>query len=259
MAKLQPRPKLRISVWAKSLSGQGSPTPPTVGNSKQNKPPGWSPRSAGQIGDWQTIRNQASRDRSQGGSFWPAFGDRLHSELRVPIGVATTGYGCTSVNQWQPDGDLFQRWFLTRIHQLGPGGFRAVLWHQGESDVKMPSTEYFAKLKNTILASIRHAGWEFPWFVALTSYHNPQEPRFETVRSAQQRICDEGYALPGPDTDVLTGDHRDFDGKGIHFSPKVSQGPRAAMGRDGGSLHQVPTRRDVGFDNRFCQLKCEAD
>jgi len=159
-------------------------------------------------------------DRSQGGSFWPAFGDKMYRELGVPIGVATTGYGGTSVNSWQPDGDLFQGWMLRRIQQLGPQGFRAVLWHQGESDVNMPAEEYYRKLKNTILASTQQAGWEFPWFVAQASYHNADKPSFESVRSAQQRLWDEHIALRGPDTDLLTGDHRDFDGKGIHFSPK---------------------------------------
>lgn len=159
-------------------------------------------------------------DRSQGGSYYPAFGDKLYEMLGVPIGVAATGYGGTSVNQWQPDGDLFQRWMLRRIAQLGPRGFRAVLWHQGESDVELPSEEYYQKLKNTIVSSVQQAGWEFPWFIAIASYHNPEKLKFENVRSAQQRLCDEGYALLGPDTDTLTGDHRDFDGKGIHFSPK---------------------------------------
>ncbi len=159
-------------------------------------------------------------DRTQGGSFWPAFGDALYEKFGVPIGVATTGFGGTSVNQWQPDGDLFRDWTMTRVHQLGPRGFRALLWHQGEADVYMPSEEYFQKLKNTITASREHAGWEFPWFVAQTSYHNPKNPSFESVRSAQARLWEEGVALEGPDTDTLTGDHRDFDGKGIHFSPK---------------------------------------
>lgn len=159
-------------------------------------------------------------DRSQGGSFWPAFGDKMFDKLGVPIGVATTGYGGTSVNQWQPDGDLFQRWMMQRIHQLGPDGFRAVLWHQGESDVHMPSDEYYAKLKNTILSSVKHAGWEFPWFVAQASYHNAENSKYASVRNAQKRLWEEGIAQPGPDTDTLTGDHRDFKGKGIHFSPK---------------------------------------
>jgi hypothetical protein len=84
----------------------------------------------------------------------------------------------------------------------------------------MSSDEYFGKLKNTILSSIKQAGWEFPWFVAQASYHDAEKPRFESVRSAQKRLWDEGVAEPGPDTDGLAGDHRDYDGKGIHFSPK---------------------------------------
>lgn len=158
-------------------------------------------------------------DRSQGGSFWPAFGDTLYQRYRVPIGVATTGFGGTSVNQWQPDGDLFN-WTMTRVHQLGPLGFRALLWHQGESDVEMPSEEYYAKLKNVIVHSRVHAGWDFPWFVAQATYHNPSQPCSESVREAQARLWDDQVAYEGPDTDTLVGDHRDFDGKGIHFSPK---------------------------------------
>lgn len=158
-------------------------------------------------------------DNSQGGSFWPAFGDAMYERFGVPIGVATTGFGGTSVHQWQPDGDLFP-WMMTRIRQLGPSGFRALLWHQGESDVEMSSEEYYAKLNNVIQSSRRQAGWYFPWFVAQASYHNPDKPRFDSVRTAQRRLWDAGVALQGPDTDTLTGDHRDFGGAGIHFSPK---------------------------------------
>ena len=40
------------------------------------------------------------------------------------------------------------------------------------------------------------------------------------MRNAQSRLWKDGFALPGPDTDTLTGDCRDLGGKGIHFSPK---------------------------------------
>ena len=158
-------------------------------------------------------------DKSQGGSFWPAFGDAMHARYGVPIGVATTGFGGTSVNQWQPETDLF-KWMMTRVGQLGPGGFRAILWHQGESDVQMNSQEYYGKLKRVIRASSQRAGWEIPWFVAQVSYHNAENPSFDSTRQAQEKLWADRIALPGPDTDTLTGDHRDFDGKGIHFSPK---------------------------------------
>ncbi len=158
-------------------------------------------------------------DHSQGGSFWPAFGDAMFERYRVPIGVAATGYGGTSVNQWQPDGDLFP-WMMTRVHQLGPRGFRALLWHQGESDVEMPSDEYFDKLRHIILSSRKEAGWYLPWFAAQASYHNPEKPSFASVRTAQKKLWDERIALEGPDTDTLSGDRRDLGGTGIHFSPK---------------------------------------
>jgi hypothetical protein len=158
-------------------------------------------------------------DKSQGGSFWPAFGDALYKRYKVPIGVAVTGHGGTSVNQWQRDGELFN-WMLLRMRQLGKVGFRAVLWHQGESDVAMAKDEYRDKLSQIILDSRSAAGWDVPWFVARVSYHNPSSQTFESTRSAQQELWARGIAYEGPDTDTLRGDNRDGGGKGIHFSPK---------------------------------------
>lgn len=162
-------------------------------------------------------------DRSGGGSPWPAFGDALAARLKVPIGVASTGHGGTSVLQWEPAGELFG-WMLTRIGQLGPGGLRAVLWHQGESDVGMASEAYHDRLLEVIRASTERAGWEFPWFVAQVSYLNPSRPTTASTRDAQARLWAEGVALEGPDTDLLGGQNRDQGGQGIHFS---AQGLRA--------------------------------
>jgi len=111
-------------------------------------------------------------------------------------------------------------WMLTRMKQLGPHGFRAVQWHQGESDVGMTADEYEQKLTRVIVESRKAAGWDFPWFVAQVSYHNPEQPSFPGPREAQKRLWDKGVALEGPDTDTLTGDMRDHNGQGIHFSPK---------------------------------------
>lgn len=157
-------------------------------------------------------------DKSGGGSFWPAFGDAMFQKYRVPIGLAVTGHGGTSVNQWQKDGELFN-WTLGRIRQLGKNGFRALLWHQGESDTGMTTEEYEGKLQQIILDSQRAAGWAFPWIVAQVSYHNPKEPLFRSTRNAQRALWNGGVALEGPDTDMLGGSNRDGGGNGIHFSP----------------------------------------
>ena len=163
-------------------------------------------------------------DKSQGGSPWPAFGDAMYAKYQVPIGIASTGHGGTSTIQWNPnppqtEGSLFM-WTMHRVHQLGPGGFRAMLWHQGESDVGLTTDDYVAKLSEIVKASKKEAGWEFPWFVAQVSYHSPEKVKHDNMRDAHKKIWELGVAHEGPDTDTLAGDNRDLDGKGIHFSPK---------------------------------------
>ncbi|MBO4548847.1 MAG: hypothetical protein J5758_06495 [Abditibacteriota bacterium] len=158
-------------------------------------------------------------DGSDGGSYYPSLGDLLYEEFGVPVGIAPTGHGGTAVSQWSPDTELY-RFFMDRVRLLGKGGFRAVLWHQGENDAWTPSEDYYRLLRTSIRYSCLDAGWRFPWFVAKVSYHSPAAPVHETTRSAQQRLWDEGIALPGPDTDTLRSEYREGGGMGIHFSGK---------------------------------------
>jgi serine/threonine protein kinase len=158
-------------------------------------------------------------DNSGGGSYFPAFGDAMVAKYGVPIGIASAGHSGTSVNAWQPGGELCG-WLVTRMRQLGPHGFRAVQWHQGESDVGMSADDYATRLKAVIEGSKQAAGWDFPWFVARVSYHNQQNTSFATTRDGQKKLWETDVALEGPDTDLLTGDNRDEGGRGIHFSPK---------------------------------------
>jgi hypothetical protein len=190
------------------------------------------------------------QDTSRNGSFIPAFGDALYEKLRVPIAVACVGHGSTSVRQWLPKGERFRlqptmtrfvepagedAWestgqlfegMMRRIRQLGDHGFRALLWHQGESDAHqkpehgISADEYGILLKRVIQASRAQAGWDFPWFVAQVSYHVPDDPSAPEIRAAQASLWRSGIALEGPDTDRLTGDNRQNNGKGVHFSAK---------------------------------------
>jgi hypothetical protein len=190
------------------------------------------------------------QDNSQRGSFIPAFGDALYERYKVPIGIASVGAGGTSVRQWLPKGDRFltpptmskyviqvgeKEWessgrlfdgMLERIRQLGRGGFRALLWHQGESDAnqvpghEMTPADYRRMLERIVRESRRQAGWEFPWLVAQATYHNPAEALSPEIREAQASLWKDGIALEGPDTDILTGDNRQNGGKGVHLSGK---------------------------------------
>jgi hypothetical protein len=179
----------------------------------------------------------------------PPFGDLLVDRFRVPIGIVACGIGATSVREWLPAGAHFpnpptltnhvqqladKTWasrgtifaaFTERMRQLGLRGFRAVLWHQGESDANQADStctlsgklyrDYLAKL---IAESRQAIGWRAPWFVAQASYHRPDDPGSPDIRAAQALVCVDGIALPGPDTDALKGDLRDQDGQGVHFS-----------------------------------------
>ena len=169
-----------------------------------------------------------AHDSHTAGSFWPAFGDAMHARFGVPIGVAVTGHGGTSINAWKTNGELFN-WTLARIAALESGrqggvrsrtGFRALLWHQGESDAKTMDAAGYSGGLGLIIKDMRtRAGWKFPWFVAQATYH-PGMPPFAGVRAGQKKLWTSGLALEGPDTDAMVGELRDNGGKGIHFSKK---------------------------------------
>ena len=160
-----------------------------------------------------------THDKSREGSFWPAFGDAIYRRIGVPIGVAVTGQAGSSIAQWSTDGKLYP-WMMHRILQLGPQGFRALLWHQGEADYDMSSQEYSEKLSELINRAREDAAWEFPWFVAQASYHNPDNDTYDNVREGQNTVIGKGIALNGPDTDTLGEDYREQNGRGVHFNGK---------------------------------------
>jgi hypothetical protein len=126
--------------------------------------------------------------------------------------------------EWESKGDAFAT-FVARMKQVGPHGFRAVLWHQGESDANqkdptrtLPGNLYRQYLENVIRESRREIGWDAPWFVAQVSYHVPGDEESPDIRAAQTSLWKKGVALEGPDSDALKGDLRDDGGKGVHFS-----------------------------------------
>ena len=199
---------------------------------------------------WQLANDpqQGVQDNSKKGSFIPSFGDALYEKYRVPIGIASVGHGSTSVRQWLPagepievmptmtryvirdadgtltsDGTLFNGMML-RIRQLGVHGFRAVLWHQGESDSHQPpeheisADTYRRMLEHIIQETRRQAGWNIPWFVALATYHTPDDTSCPPIREAQHKLWQNGLALQGPDTDTLKAPYRENHGKGTHLN-----------------------------------------
>jgi len=194
------------------------------------------------------------QDKSSGGSFAPAFGDALYEKYKVPIGIVSTGAGATSVRQWLPKGermsnpptieshvkkiedgvwestgDLFEG-LMKRVNALGKNGFRAILWHQGESDAgqarggypaikQISGAQYAEFMGKLIKASRERAGWEIPWFTAQATYHSEKDAADEEFRAAQKSLWEKGVAFEGPDTDALGKEYR----AGVHFNAKGLQ------------------------------------
>jgi hypothetical protein len=199
---------------------------------------------------WQLASDPEPGAGGKKGSFMPPFGDEITQRYQVPVGLVAMGIGSTSVRewlsagtrlsglppltrnvvtvgqgQWESSGTIFEK-FTARMKQFGSNGFRAVLWHQGESDGRQADPErslsgelYRQYLEQLIRDSRQAIGWQAPWFVAQVSYH-PGEARWPETRAAQKAAWNDGFALPGPDTDTLTGDMREKNGTGVHMSAK---------------------------------------
>lgn len=198
---------------------------------------------------WQLANDPQPGAAGSKGSFMPPLGDALVERFHVPVGFAACGVGGTSVREWLPRGVPFPnpptiesrvarlpdgQWeskgtlyetLVGRMKQLGPRGFRAVLWHQGESDANqrdatrtLPGKLYREHLEKIIHESRREIGWEAPWFVAQASYHTPGDEGSPEIRAAQASLWHDRVALEGPDTDALQGALREAGGKGVHFS-----------------------------------------
>lgn len=208
----------------------------------------------GKVAAFDGVRWQLSNDpepgaSGNGGSFMPPLGDLMAERFGVPVGFVACGVGATSVREWMPKGEEFPspptllgrvrqrpdgQWeskgqaydnLVAKMKQLGPHGFRAVLWHQGESDANqkdptrtLPGDLYRQYLEKIIRRSQRDIGWEAPWFVAQASYHVPGDEGSPDIRAAQASLWKDAIAFEGPDTDALKGELRQSHGKGVHFS-----------------------------------------
>lgn len=167
-----------------------------------------------------------AQDPSQDGSPWPTCGALLRKSLGVPVAFASCGFGGTSLLQWQKgtefgnEGEKVRLYdgLLQRVRALGE--YRAILWHQGESDAsrEMKTEEYvalFSKLRSDLAAD---AGHESTWIVAHAAFvPGLAQEKIDAIRAAQAEIWKRHLALQGPDTDDLQGEMR-HSRDHIHFS-----------------------------------------
>ena len=179
-------------------------------------------------GGWRPAADPQPIATGDGGSPWPAFGDALAGAVDVPIGLVSVGWGGTTAEQWLPGGTLYPR-LRDALVALGPGGARAVLWHQGESDAAggTSRTVYAARLRTVIRASRVDAGYAVPWGIARVGFvPGLAQAPIDAIVAGQDAVIagiaggagDDGVGevFAGPPTDDIVGPAWRSDG--IHFN-----------------------------------------
>lgn len=125
-----------------------------------------------------------------GGSVWTRLGDLLAAQEDIPIGFIAVGVGSTQVGEWVPGTSNYNNLLKPALQSFPANGFRAVLWHQGESDaIANTSAATYASRLNSVIAQSRiDAAWSVPWYVAEASFHPSTTLSQEEPVTAGQRL-----------------------------------------------------------------------
>lgn len=140
---------------------------------------------------WQHAKDPQPNAGGSGGSPWPKLAELIVGKYDIPVGIVSVGVGSTTVSQWMPGSQNYESKLKPILKNFGKGGFRAILWHQGESDslAKTPSVTYAESLQAIIDQSRQDAGFNLPWGVALASWHpNSAAPEESDIIAGQQTV-----------------------------------------------------------------------
>ena len=209
--------------------------------------------SASNMVTWTFAADPQPYAQGANGSPWPAFGDGVVDLYDIPVGMVSVGYTSTTVAHWLPGGQYYPR-LQAAVEFLGPFGFKAILWHQGESDAYGPTTAalYQQRLEQIIAASRADAGFHVPWGVAIASYGpGLAQSRIDTIASAQQAtIAADRYAFLGANTNELIDGYRAPDGIHMNEPGLMEHGARWAAAVDAYAFYHGPvldyTSTDLG-------------
>lgn len=135
------------------------------------------------------------------------FARKLHSQLKVPVGLIDSSWGGTSAEAWtpkaglaregldadlekaaklpqQPDQKIPTRLYNGMIHPLRHFTIRGVIWYQGESNSKRASQ--YRSLFTTMIRQWRSAfGYEFPFYFVQLAPYNYTSVNAAFLREAQ--------------------------------------------------------------------------
>jgi len=157
------------------------------------------------------------------------FGQRLHKELNVPLGLINSSWGGSPIEAWisgTKDGGMYNG----MIAPVKPFAIRGVIWYQGETNVLQKSgMKYYEKMQHLIGGWRRTWGCDFPFyfvqiapFVGTPRWHYP-EGELTALWEAQAA----SLKIPATGMVVVTDKVRDLTN--IHPIDKLEVGNRLAL------------------------------
>ena len=77
------------------------------------------------------------------------------ADSRAVIGLVAAAFGGTSLDQWEPDGELYRAAVNRARVALKRGKLAGILWHQGEADSALEKAATYAVRFATMIARLR--------------------------------------------------------------------------------------------------------
>lgn len=170
---------------------------------------------------WAPLSDHTDPDWPSSYSAWPYLGTLLEAELGVPVAFITTADGATSLGTAAAPGDWYPvtgggRYENSTTVALAAqtGGFKAILWYQGERDVAdgTSKADYKASLGTLVDSFQSDLSTSAPMIIAqLGDWTGATRANMDAIREAQSEAWTENAKIyQGPlmyDTNVDDGVH----------------------------------------------------
>lgn len=127
------------------------------------------------------------------------FGQKIHGEIKVPIGLINSSRGSTAIQQFMPppkSGPLYNG----SIAPLVPFAMRGTLWYQGEANVQQGHGLSYAEMLKTMIEGWRKEwGSEFSFYIVqlapLKNYKPEALPPVWEAQTAMLKLPKTGMCL----------------------------------------------------------------
>jgi sialate O-acetylesterase len=151
------------------------------------------------------------------------FGQRLHKDLDVPVGLINSSWGGSPIEAWIASGAKNGGMYNAMIAPLEPLAIRGAIWYQGEANVGI-GMKYRDKMQSLIDGWRKAWGYDFPfYFVQIAPWSGYKPGSLPPLWEAQVASLE----IPGTGMAVTTDLVENI--KDIHPRNKFDVGNRLAL------------------------------